>query len=336
MEGRFVGCFGAGRLGSGFAGDAYSVLAAVAPGWQIEPQAMALLDHLLDTLVARLRDELGAVDAPSQLDDLFEVVARVLPPKLAQPAVAEVESATAHMGHTPHARTSRPSLISSSSTAARLGSGCDGVMGELRRLLDFLVTDVVCLVHERAIQCMERSATPAGSSSPAGGSPRAARLVIRASAVVEALSGDEAWVECCTRLATTGRGMGEAEAADPIGAWAAGAMSEIPLSCVGAHGAVVMPVPSSLLGSLRLPNHGLGSEGEPQLFEMEGVSTPLPLSAARELLVRLTAWGASCVSLVHFSPDPRGSDQLHPAFLMGEMAGGMLAGVAMMVQLRAD
>ena len=378
--------YGAGRLGSGLVQDAQLALKSVAPSAWLAPDAMAALDDLLEAFAGRLRAELldatttsqgdpssasggsaGPSALPSSFDALLSAIETLLPAELAHAAVSELESATAHMGHTPEARTRRRCLFHSTASAAPF-VGCEGVLAELMRLLEFLCVDLLGIAWESAEESAGASAGEAAGESAgesAGASAGASASIegadpseagtrsaaaasaadeaeappwkrgvglLRRVALARALTHDPAWASLHTSL------FGTDGIAAAVEGWAAAASSSLPLSCMSTTGACVLPLTRAGLEATGRAERAharyvSGSRAHTALplpdasFEIDDVTVPVPLPIAQKLIERLEAWGASRVAFVRLNPD-RDSNQLYPCAIAGELPGGVLAGIA--------
>ena len=280
-----VSFFGAGRLGSGFSQDVHLVLKSLQPEAWLECSAMAVVDALLEAFATRLRVELLASveEGRVSFDALMRAVELLLPAELARAAASEIESATAHMGHTPDARTQRACLFGSSASAAPFAGGCEPVMMEIMRLLEFLCVDLLVLAweaHSRAAKAQPpaQAAAPAqqpeaaddggSGSAPDPSSSAAPRApprtgVIRLSSLVEALR-DDAWAALCADLfvepqtQTQPSSSADASSTPPSDAgvggatWVAAAVAAAaagapPLGCASVTGACFVPLPMGAL-----------------------------------------------------------------------------------------
>ena len=362
--------YGAGRLGSGFSEDISAVLGRVAGTYlprgaylELEQKADAVLDALLDALATRIRTDLLASEEPASFDALMRIVENLLPADLSSAAVSEIESATAHMGHTPDARTQRNCLFGSSSAGGGHAStarfaGCEAVMTELMRLLEFLCEDLLDhawlaqrdAVAQQAVSAAGSEAGPSSADTSEGDSDKTLDVrCLKLPSLVAALR-DEAWAALCADLFAEPQPGGS----DDVATWVAAAAAAPPLSSAGTGdpGAICIDFTPLSIGALDAAAHvaaaharhvngpgvSVPQEEQAHEFEVEDVTIPLALPLARAIVERLEAWGASRVAFMHLAvPDPddtevgpRGEDSawFFPSFIAGELQNGMLAGVA--------
>ena len=334
--------FGPGRLGCGFSADVYMTLKAVAPAATLSPGAQATLDELLARLVAKLRAALPQLEERSPtLDELFEAIEAVHPPALASAAVQELESATPHLGHTPQARTNRPCLFNTAASAAAF-AGLGAVLPECMRLMEFLCVDLLGLAD---------TARERRTEHPAG--------IIERTDIIVAVRNDAAWGDLCSSLFGSAPsspfllyGSADAELAGAgvrdLEAWASAATKAAPLSCAGCEGAAFVPLSVGALEAVERATRahtryvscaGSSSATAPppqwkSTFELDNVTVPVALPVALDAVRKLEAWGASRIAFVRFSPDSD-SNTCYPAFVVGELPDGMLAGLAV-VQIVQD
>ena len=162
------------------------------------------------------------------------------------------------------------------------------------------------------------------------------------------MSGDEAWAELCCSLFGTADAIAGDSAFDALTAWASAAETLAPLSCAGCEGAAFVPLSVGALEAVERASrahtryvscsHSSSATAPPlqwkSTFELDNVTVPVALPVALDAVRKLEAWGASRVAFVRFTPDCD-SNTCYPAFVVGELADGMLAGLAV-VQVLQD